>query len=63
MPPKIRDLEKQLKKAGFANRGGKGDHRNWKKGGILFTIDGKSGQDAKPYQIKGVKQAIDLASR
>jgi predicted RNA binding protein YcfA (HicA-like mRNA interferase family) len=29
MPRKIRDLIKELEKAGFVNRGGKGSHRNF----------------------------------
>jgi predicted RNA binding protein YcfA (HicA-like mRNA interferase family) len=29
MPPKIRELIADLEKAGFADRGGKGSHRNF----------------------------------
>ncbi len=29
MPPKVRDLIRELKAAGFANRGSKGSHRNF----------------------------------
>lgn len=29
MPPKIRDLIAELERAGFVNRGGKGNHRNF----------------------------------
>jgi predicted RNA binding protein YcfA (HicA-like mRNA interferase family) len=29
MPPKIKDLIKDLEWAGFVNRGGKGSHRNF----------------------------------
>lgn len=51
----IRDLEE----AGFVNRGGKGSHRNYiHESGVVLTISGKLGDDAKPYQEKLVKQKI-----
>jgi predicted RNA binding protein YcfA (HicA-like mRNA interferase family) len=59
MPRKIRDLIKDLKKAGFVDRGGKGNHRNFiHTSGVVLTISGKLGDDAKPYQEKLVKQKI-----
>ena len=59
MPPKIRELIANLERSGFINRGGKGSHRNFEhQKGIRITISGKSGDDAKPYQEKAVKQAI-----
>lgn len=59
MPRKIRELIKELKKAGFVNRGRKGSNRNFKhKDGAILTISGKLGADAKPYQEKIVKQKI-----
>ncbi|MEW5817776.1 MAG: type II toxin-antitoxin system HicA family toxin, partial [Spirochaetota bacterium] len=47
-------------KAGFINRGGKGDHRNYlhEKNGIACTISGNLGDDAKPYQEKLFIQKI-----
>ena len=60
MPRKVRDLIADLKKAGFIDRGGKGSHRNFVHGkGIRITISGKVGDDAKPYQEKAVRQALD----
>lgn len=59
MPKKIRELEKMLKKAGFENRGGKGSHRNYTKDGLVVTISGKSGDDAKIYQERQVDAAIE----
>ncbi len=49
MPRKIRQLIKDLEKAGFENRGGKGSHRNFvhSKTGISIAISGKKGSDAK----------------
>ena len=59
MPRKIRDLIKELTKAGFINRGGKGSHRNFiHPSGVILTVSGKPGDDAKPYQEKIVKRKI-----
>jgi len=60
MPRTIRQLLKDLEKAGFVNRGGKGNHRNLLHDkGIAITISGKPGEDAKPYQEKLVRQKIE----
>lgn len=60
MPRKIRQLIKELEKAGFINRGGKGNHRNFlHEKGVVLTISGKLGDDAKPYQEKIVKRKIE----
>jgi len=62
MPPKIRELVKELEKAGFTNRGGKGSHRNYRhRKGVNITISGKDRDDARHYQIRGVRQAIALS--
>jgi predicted RNA binding protein YcfA (HicA-like mRNA interferase family) len=59
MPPKIRELIKQLEKAGFKNRGGKGSNRNFiHPQGIAITISGKLGSDAKKYQENEVKRKV-----
>jgi len=61
MPPKIRELIKQLEKAGFHNRGGKGSHRNFIHPHVTkpVTLPGKLNGDAKFYLIKAVEQAIE----
>ena len=60
MPPKIKELIKRLESAGFINRGGKGSHRNYKHPeGINITISGKLSGDAKPYQEKDMKKALE----
>lgn len=60
MPRKIRDLIADLERAGFINRGGKGSHRNFlHEKGAKITISGHLGDDAKPYQEKAVRQAIE----
>lgn len=62
MPRKIRDLIHDLQRAGFINRGGKGSHRNFEHPkGMRVTVSGQAGDDAKPYQERVVKQAIEEA--
>jgi predicted RNA binding protein YcfA (HicA-like mRNA interferase family) len=59
MPIKIRQLIRALEKAGFMNRGGKGNHRNFiHPKGIALTISGNLGDDAKRYQEKEVEMKI-----
>ncbi len=59
VPRKIRELIKDLKRAGFTDRGGKGSHRNFKHpGGSRVTVSGSLGEDAKGYQERDVAQAI-----
>ena len=61
MPPKIRELIRDLESSGFVNRGGKSSHRNFchpKR--INITLSGAPGQDAKRYQIRDVKRAMEL---
>ena len=62
MPKKIRDLIKDLKKAGFYEiPGGKGSHRKFTHINYAgaVTVSGKLGNDAKTYQEKQIKQAIE----
>jgi len=60
MPPKLKSLVKKLETAGFIDRGGKGSHRNHKHPeGINITISGKLNSDAKPYQERDVKRALE----
>lgn len=60
MPEKIRQLIKDLEKAEFINRGGKGFHRIFLHDkGVVVTISGKLGEDEKPYQEKIVRQKIE----
>ena len=60
MPRKIRDIIRDLEHAGFADRGGKGSHRNFVHPKVIkpITISGKDGDDAKSYQEKAVLIAI-----
>jgi predicted RNA binding protein YcfA (HicA-like mRNA interferase family) len=52
-----------LSSAGFLNRGGKGSHRKFKHPrGVCITISGKAGDDAKPYQERAVRKAMEEVS-
>ncbi|HWN97758.1 MAG TPA: type II toxin-antitoxin system HicA family toxin [Blastocatellia bacterium] len=61
MPRKIHELIADLESAGFVNRGGKGSHRNFVHPDVRrpVTISGELGDDAKRYQEKAVKLAIE----
>jgi predicted RNA binding protein YcfA (HicA-like mRNA interferase family) len=62
VPPKIRELIGMLRAAGFIDRGGKGSHLNFKHpGGSRITVSGRSGDDARPYQVRAVQKAIEEA--
>ena len=66
MPKKVRELVRDLKKAGFYEiGGGKGSHRKFAhdeyRGAV--TLSGKSGDDAKPYQERQVLRAIDEVNK
>ena len=63
MPKKIRELEASLRDAGFIKLPdrGRGDHSMYRFPGhpdLTLTLDGRPRQDAKPYQEKQVKEAI-----
>lgn len=61
VPPKVKDLISQLRNAGFVNRGGRGSHRNFVHSLVSrpVTIAGALNDDAKHYQIKAVKLAVE----
>ncbi len=63
MPRKVRDLVKDLHAAGFSliTGGGKGSHRKFSHESYpgAVTLSGKDGDDAKKYQEKQVKRAIE----
>ena len=60
MPRRIRQLIADLEKAGFVNRGGKGSHRNFTHPkGLRVTLSGNPGDDAKHYQERDVRRALD----
>ena len=61
MPRKVRELEADLSKEGFIRQAGKGSHRRWthplSPGHVI--ISGNASSDAKPYQEREVRQAIE----
>ncbi len=66
MPRKLRDLVKDLEKAGFRQiKGGKGSHRKFVHDAYAgaVTLSGKDNEDAKHYQEKAVKQAIEVSKQ
>jgi predicted RNA binding protein YcfA (HicA-like mRNA interferase family) len=62
---KIRELITDLERAGFVNRGGKGNHRNFVHPKVPkpVTISGNPGDDAREYQEKAVQQAIEESKK
>lgn len=63
MPRKLRALVKDLREAGFSlvPGAGKGSHRKFTHANYegVVTLSGDDGDDAKKYQEKQVKQAIE----
>jgi len=53
-------LIEDLQRAGFSDRGGRGSHRNFVHPKVRkpVTMAGAAGNDAKPYQVKAVAEAI-----
>jgi predicted RNA binding protein YcfA (HicA-like mRNA interferase family) len=59
VPPKIRELEAKLRRAGFERQAAKGSHRKWMhSSGRFVVLSGGSGDDAKRYQETQVEEAI-----
>jgi len=64
MPKKIRELIRDLKRAGFVNRGGRGNHRNFThSSGARITLSGNAADDAKRYQEREVEAALREVDR
>lgn len=65
MPPKIKELIAELERNGFRNRGGKGSHRNFHHPlcSKIVRVSGKTGEDAKKYQLKQVEEALREVKR
>ena len=60
MPRKVRQLIADLERAGYVSRGGKGSRRNFTHAkGARGTLSGKPGDDAKHYQERDVKRALE----
>ncbi|HSZ59777.1 MAG TPA: type II toxin-antitoxin system HicA family toxin [Tepidisphaeraceae bacterium] len=65
MPKKIRELKAMLRRAGWEqiSGGGKGSHTKWRhrKVGRVVTLSGNDGNDAREYQEKDVRNAVEEA--
>jgi predicted RNA binding protein YcfA (HicA-like mRNA interferase family) len=61
VPPKIRELISELERAGFINPRGNCSHRNFvhPKVGKPITVAGALGDDARSYQVRAVRTAIE----
>jgi predicted RNA binding protein YcfA (HicA-like mRNA interferase family) len=60
MPRKVRQLIADLIGAGFTDRGGRGSHRNFvHPKGVRVTLSGGPGDDAKHYQERDVRRALE----
>ncbi|MBQ11691.1 MAG: hypothetical protein CMJ45_09100 [Planctomyces sp.] len=57
----MRDLIADLERARFVNRGGRGSHRNFIHPNVIkpIKISGSLGDDAKQYQVRAVRLAIE----
>jgi predicted RNA binding protein YcfA (HicA-like mRNA interferase family) len=65
LPRKVRELIGDLLRAGFKDRGGKGNHRNFVHPRLRMpvTISGAMGDDAKNYQERAVKAAVEESKK
>lgn len=61
MPQKLRELKQILRQAEFIKITGKGSHTNWIHQNYTgkLTISGQNSDDAKRYQEKDVRKAIE----
>lgn len=60
MPRKKRDIRRDYRQAGFAERQGKGDHTVFSFPGLFhnFSVDGRDGADADHYDERNLRRAI-----
>lgn len=65
VPPKVRDLIAELGRPGFVDRGGKGSHRNFVHPKVVkpITISDNPGDDAKQYQDRAMRLAIEESEK
>ena len=61
MPRKVRELKADLRRAGFDHRPGKGSHTVWGHPLVerIVSLAGGDGDDARPYQERQVRAALD----
>ncbi|MDP9352987.1 MAG: type II toxin-antitoxin system HicA family toxin [Chloroflexota bacterium] len=63
MPRKVRDLKRDLRRAGFSQRPGKGSHTVWSHSLLPdnWTMSGNDSDDARHYQEREVRDLIRRA--
>ena len=61
MPPTVRELIAKLEKSGFKYRSGKGSHRKYvhPATNTRIIVSGRLGDDAKRYQERQVRDALE----
>lgn len=59
MPRKKRDIRREYRQAGYNEQQGKGDHTVFTYPGVdeNFSVDGRDGADAEPYDERDLKRA------
>ena len=66
MPRKLRELRRDLRRAGFHIVRQSGSHQTWRHADVVgasVTLSGSDGADAKPYQEEDVRQEIAKVDR
>ncbi len=65
MPRKIRQLNKDLEKAGFEYEPGKGSHRKYRHPltAEVVVVSGQLGDDCRRYQEKDLRAALENLAR
>lgn len=65
MPRRIRELKADLRRVGFRERPGKGSHTVWTHPLLpyILTLSGSNNDEARPYQEKDVRGALDSLRR
>ncbi len=60
MPRKIRELIRDLERAGFSFEPGKGSHRKFRHPltADVVIVSGQLGGDARPYQEREIREAL-----
>lgn len=58
MPRKVRDLIRDLERAGFELRSVRGSHRKYVRGSVTVILSGNAGDDVKKYQERAVQDAL-----
>ncbi len=58
MPRKVREIIRDLERAGFELQSVRGSHWKYVRGAVAVIISGSTGDDVKRYQEKTVQEAI-----